>query len=101
MRPCALGRRHALHAMHAGLPAHRAVRRRHQMTLNMTSLMPPSVASDERHDLDAPAVPLAEARVHAVEVGGEQRGLVAAGAGADLDDRVAVVERIARHAAAA
>ena len=39
---------------------------------------------------------LAEARVHAEEIGGEQRGLVAAGAGAKLDDRVAVVERIAR-----
>ena len=51
----------------------------------------------ERHDLDAPAVALAVARVHAVEVGGEERGLVAAGAGADLDDRVAVVERIARQ----
>ena len=44
-----------------------------------------------------PAVPLAVARVHAVQVGGEQRRLVAAGAGADLDDGVAVVERIARH----
>ena len=42
-------------------------------------------------------MPLAEARVHAIEVGGEERGLVAAGAGADFDDRVAVVERIARQ----
>jgi hypothetical protein len=31
-----------------------------------------------------------------MEVGGEQRRLVAAGAGADLDDRIAVVERVAR-----
>jgi hypothetical protein len=30
-----------------------------------------------------------------MEIGGEERGLVAAGAGADLDDGVAIVERIA------
>ena len=40
---------------------------------------------------------LAEALVHPVEVGREQRGLVSAGAGADLDDGVAVVERIPRE----
>ena len=50
-----------------------------------------------RDRLAAPAGALDVARVHAIEVGGEQRGLVAAGAGADLDDRVAVVERIVRE----
>ena len=54
-------------------------------------------AVGERDRLEAPARALDEARVHAVEIGGEERGLVAAGAGADLDDRVAVVERIARE----
>ncbi len=47
------------------------------------------------HHLDAPpTVPLDEAGVHAIEVGGEERRFVAAGAGADLDDRRAVVERV-------
>ncbi len=47
--------------------------------------------------LDLPALPLGVARVHAHEVGGEECGFVAAGAGADLEDGGAVVERIARH----
>ena len=38
---------------------------------------------------------LGVAGVHAVQVAGEQRGLVAAGAGADLDDDVLVVVRVA------
>ena len=42
-------------------------------------------------------MPLDVARVHAVQIRGEDRGLVAAGAGADLDDRVAVMERIGRQ----
>jgi hypothetical protein len=39
-------------------------------------------------------VALGVARVHAEQVAGEQRGLVAAGAGADLEHRVLGVERI-------
>jgi hypothetical protein len=44
--------------------------------------------------LDAPSLPLAVAGVHPVKLGGEERRLVAAGAGADLHDGGAVVERI-------
>ena len=44
----------------------------------------------------AQPAPLGEPRVHAEQLGGEQRRLVAAGPGADLDDGVAVVERVAR-----
>ena len=40
---------------------------------------------------------LGVADVHPVELGGEQRGLLAAGAGPDLDDHVAVVVRVARQ----
>ncbi len=58
-------------------------------------------AVGERHGLELPAVPLAEARVHAIQVGGEQSCLVAAGAGADFDDRIALVEGIARQESAA
>ncbi len=50
----------------------------------------------QRHRLPAEAVALGKALIHAVEVGGEQRGLVAAGTGADLHDGVAVVMGVAR-----
>ena len=41
-------------------------------------------------------MPLGVARVHAEEIGGEERRLVAAGPGADLDDDVLVVVRVLR-----
>ncbi len=43
-----------------------------------------------------PAV-LGVARVHAIEIGGEERGFIAAGTGADLDDCGPIVQRIARQ----
>ena len=46
------------------------------------------------HDLDLPAAPLGVALVHPEELGGEERGLVAAGAGADLQEDVAGVVRV-------
>src|SRR6266550_2042871 len=52
-------------------------------------------ALGEGEDVDLPAAPLAEACVHAEQVGREQRSFVTAGPGADLDDGVAIVERIA------
>ena len=42
-------------------------------------------------DFDLPLVLLGEAEVHAEDLGDEDRGLVAAGAGAELDDDVLVV----------
>ena len=63
----------------------------------MASLTPPSVPSECEIVSRRQPRALDEARVHAIEVGGEQRRLVAAGAGADLDDRVAVVERVVRE----
>ena len=47
--------------------------------------------------LDRPAVPLGVAGVHPEQLGREQRRLLAAGAGADLDDDVPVVVRVARQ----
>ena len=41
-------------------------------------------------------MPFGVAGVHAVEVGGEERGFLAALAGADLDDDVLLIERVAR-----
>ena len=52
-------------------------------------------------DLDVPALALGVAAVHAVEVAGEEGGLVAAGGGADLDDDVLVVVRAFRDEGAA
>ena len=47
-----------------------------------------------RHDLGLPALLGGVALVHAEQVAGEQRGLVAAGAGADFQDHVALVHRV-------
>src|SRR5690606_9744932 len=48
-------------------------------------------------DFHAPAAALRVAGVHAKEVRGEQRGFLAAGAGAHLEDRVPIVVRVARQ----
>ena len=50
-----------------------------------------------RDHLDLPAVALGEARIHAEEVGGEKRRLLAAGARADLEENVALVVRVFRQ----
>ena len=93
--PLRLGRRNALHAVHAGLELHLRV---------------DLVALDAERDfleaaalglvgvdlLDLPLLEVGVARVHAVEVAREDGGLVAAGARADLDDDVLVVVGVAR-----
>ena len=56
--------------------------------------MPVSLAVNE---LGLPAVALGVAAVHAEELGREERGLLAARAGADLDDDVLVVVGVARQ----
>src|SRR2546426_1588676 len=58
-------------------------------------LQAPEIPFGQRDNLDLPALPLGEPGVHPEQLRGEQRRLVATGAGADLDDRVAVVQRIA------
>ena len=55
----------------------------------ITSLVAAQLAGDSRHHLDLPALALGVARVHAEQVAGEQRRLVAAGAGADFEEDVA------------
>src|SRR2546426_3110663 len=49
------------------------------------------------HDLDLPALALGVLRVHTRQLRGEQRGLLAACAGADLDEDVLLVVGIARQ----
>ena len=59
--------------------------------------MPPSVPSLDLDRLDGEAVTLGEASVHAEQIGGEEARLVAAGAGADLENGIPVVVRVARE----
>src|SRR5437016_4152130 len=89
-----LGDGHALHAVHAALELQPA---------------PGTFAVDEQdhvlestdaggagvHRLDPPPLAFRVFRVHPGEIGGEERRLVAAGAGADLDEDVLVVVGIA------
>src|SRR5688500_3863955 len=82
--------------MHSGFIAHHAER---AVSDDLEDRFLHSVvrSGGVRHDLDLPPALLREARVHAKEIAGEDRGLVAAGARADLDDGGPVVERIGRH----
>ena len=49
-----------------------------------------------RYDFGFPALFGGVALIHAEQVAGEQRGLVAAGAGANFEDGVVIVHRIFR-----
>ena len=71
-------------------------RRRALRSSAMTSFKPPTPLSLLRQHVDLPALPLGVARVHAEEVGREERRFVAAGAGADFEDDVLRVVRILR-----
>ena len=51
----------------------------------------------DRDQVELPAPPLRVAGIHPEQVAGEEGRLVAAGAGADLEDHVTVVVRVARH----
>ena len=63
----------------------------------MISLMPPASREALAHQLELPALALGEARVHPEQIGGEQRRFLAAGAGANFEDDVLLVVRIARR----
>ena len=94
--PLALGRRHALHAVHAALPAQAA-----EGTFTPHGVDHLAVAALRAlggiDQLGLPAPLLGVAQVHAGDLFGEQRRLVAAGAGADFQDRVAVVIGVVRQ----
>ena len=60
----------------------------------ITSFKPPTDGLGRREHFDLPALRLGVAGVHAEHFGGEERGLVAAGAGADFQDDVFLVVRI-------
>jgi hypothetical protein len=80
----------ALHAMHAALPLHLGV---NALALDNGDhfLVAAHAGLRERQQLDLPAMLLGKARVHAEHLGGKERGLVAARAGADFQDHVLLV----------
>ena len=89
-----LGRRHPLDAVHAALVLEEGVRAV-AADLEHELLEPARVAAGGRERLGLEPVLLGEAGQHLVQVAGEERGLVAAGPGPQLDDHVLVVGGIA------
>src|SRR5690606_17694709 len=82
-----LGRRHALHAMHAGLELEPRVRALADDPAD-DLLVSAVLAFARAQHLDAPALVLGVSAVHPKEIAGEKRRLVAAGPGADLEEQV-------------
>jgi hypothetical protein len=91
-----LGDGNSLHAMNSGFPAH-GPERALSLDLENRFLHTAKGSVGLGDDLDAPAPAFGKPCVHAVKVGGKNRGLVSAGTAPDLDDRGAVVERIVRN----
>ena len=95
IRPAASVDWHALHAMDARLELQPRIRRvAAQLRDDLLETARARLRGGE--DLDLPAPPLGIAGVHAIQVGGKQRCLVAARAGSHLDDDVPVVVRVTR-----
>src|SRR5690348_9785600 len=90
-----LGLRHALHAMPAGLELEARVGALPDDARDHL-LVAAELGRALRDDLDLPAAALGVAGIHAEEISGEEPRLVAAGAGADLEERVALVVRVLR-----
>ena len=84
------GGRHALHAMHAAFVLQPAV---DALTLDVDDhfLEAALAGLAERHHLELPPLTLGVTAVHAIEIAGEERRLLATGAGADFDDDVLIV----------
>ncbi len=98
-----LGHRHPLDAVHAALELQPGVGGiagldgAASLDRDLDVLVAAEVGLLRVQDLGPPAAALGVAQVHPQQVGGEQRGLLAALAGLDLEDDVLVVHRVARH----
>ncbi len=88
-----LGVGHALHAVHARFEFELGEDAA-AVDLGDDLLEPAFAAFADRQDFRLPALFGGVAFVHAEQVAGEQRGFVAAGAGADFQDGVVVVHRV-------
>src|SRR5215831_10274761 len=84
-----LGLRHAVHAALEFEPREHVA----AADLGAAFLEAAEPSLGEIEDLEPPAAPASIALVHAEEVGGEQRRLLAPGAGAHFEDRIALVSR--------
>ena len=93
MRPCDSVSGHALHAVRAGFELQPRIRAAAFDARN-DFLEAAVFAGAGGFDLDLPALSLRIARVHAEQVAGEDRRLVAAGAGAHFQVDVAFVARV-------
>ncbi len=94
--PACLGRRNPLHPVDAGLELQPG---EHPLARDVGDdlLVAARVALALRQHLDLPAMKLGIALVHAEQIAGEQRRLVAAGAGPDLDDGAFLVGSVLRQ----
>ena len=96
MRPLGLGLRHPLHTMHAGLELEPRIGAA-PADGDHGLLHPAEPGFRHRHQLEAPALRLDVALVHAEQIAAEERGFVPAGAGANLEDGVALVGFVRRQ----
>ncbi len=90
-----LGGRHALHAVRARLELEARIGAAADHAAD-DFLVAAVLAGALAQHLDLPALPLGKAGVHAEQVAREDRRLVAAGAGADLEEDVGVVALVLR-----
>ena len=96
MRPCVSVSGNALHAMRAGFEF-QFRKRAAALHLGDDFLVTAHGAFAGRDHLDLPALQGRKPLIHPEQVAGEQRGLVAAGAGADFQHHVAVVHGVFRQ----
>ena len=94
--PLRLGFGHALHAVAARFELELRVGARPDDAQD-DFLVAAELGRRFRDDLDPPAIALGVARVHPAEAAGEERRLVAARAGADFDEDIALVVRVLRQ----
>ena len=93
MRPLRLGVGHALHPVHAGFEFQFGERAA-ALHLGDDFLEAAHGAFAGGDHLDLPALQGGKTLIHPEQVAGEQRGLVAAGAGADFQHHVALVHGV-------
>ena len=91
-----LGLRHALHAVRAGFELESRIGAA-ALDARDDFLVAAVFAGAGGQDFQLPALALGVARVHAEQVAGEDRRLVAAGAGAHFQEDIAFVARILRN----
>src|SRR5258708_556255 len=91
-----LGGGHALHAVRSGFEFEQRIRPAADDAAD-DFLVAAMLARTFAQNLDAPTLGFGITRVHAEQVAGKDGSLVAAGAGADFQEDIAVVVRILRH----